>query len=205
MLRSLTLPFFASLPSFLSHCLLPQRSSPTTAAMTTIPNIKLYNGVEMPQMSLGFAFWVPEKGGLKCNKEFIGFMPEQVYRSLNVALEKGIRGIDTALIYRSHVQIRQVLGDWFAEGKLKREDVFIATKVYHPYNPLATSGTCVGNPDDLSPEEAAKMVEAHIEKSLEELGVGYLDLLYMHWPAQFDSKDKLNGARRLACWKVFEK
>jgi aryl-alcohol dehydrogenase-like predicted oxidoreductase len=149
-----------------------------------IPTIKLYNGVEMPQLSLGLAFWNVQKGGIPDSPNFVGFLPERVYRSLHVALEAGIRGIDTALIYRSHVQIRQVLGDWFANGKLKRDDVFIATKVYHPYNPLATSSTCVGNPDNLSPAQVAEMVESHIEKSLEELGLGYLDLLFMHWPAQ---------------------
>jgi aryl-alcohol dehydrogenase-like predicted oxidoreductase len=170
-----------------------------------IPTIKLYNGVEMPQMSLGLAFWNVKEGGVKDSPNFVGFLPEKVYRSLHMALEAGIRGIDTALIYRSHVQIRHVLGDWFASGKLKREDVFIATKVYHPYNPLATWSTCAGNPDCLSPAQVAKMVEDHIERSLEELGVGYIDLLFMHWPAQFDSKDALNGQRRLAAWKVFER
>jgi diketogulonate reductase-like aldo/keto reductase len=150
----------------------------------TIPTIKLYNGVEMPQLSLGLAFWNVQHGGIPDSPNFIGFLPERVYRSLNVALEAGIRGIDTALVYRSHFQIRQVLGDWFANGKLKREDIFIATKVYHPYNPLTTFGTCVGNPDCLSPAKVAEIVESHIEKSLEELGLGYFDLLFMHWPAQ---------------------
>lgn len=32
--------------------------------------------------------------------------------------------------------------------------------------------------------KVAELVESHIEKSLEELGLGYLDLLFMHWPAQ---------------------
>jgi aryl-alcohol dehydrogenase-like predicted oxidoreductase len=138
----------------------------------------------MPQLSLGLAFWNVVKDGIPDSPNFVGFLPERVYRSLNVALEAGIRGIDTALIYRSYVQIRHVLGDWLAKGKLKREDIFIATKVYHPFNSLATSGTCICNPDSLSPAEVAEIVESQIEKSLEELGLGYLDLLFMHWPAQ---------------------
>jgi aryl-alcohol dehydrogenase-like predicted oxidoreductase len=32
--------------------------------------------------------------------------------------------------------------------------------------------------------QVAELVERQIEKSLEELGLGYLDLLFMHWPAQ---------------------
>ena len=154
----------------------------TTAS--NIPTIKLYNGVEMPQLSLGLAFWNVQKGGVVDSPNFIGFLPERVYRSLHVALESGIRSIDTALIYRSHVQIRHVVGNWLADGKIKREDLFVATKVYHPYNPLGTSNTCVGNPDALSPAKCAELVEQHIEKSLEELGLGYIDLLFMHWPAQ---------------------
>mmetsp|Transcript_55728 Transcript_55728/g.135031 ORF Transcript_55728/g.135031 Transcript_55728/m.135031 type:complete len:330 (-) Transcript_55728:118-1107(-) len=176
----------------------------STTTTSNIPTIKLYNGVEMPQLSLGLAFWNVQKGGVADSPNFIGFLPERVYRSLDVALESGIRSIDTALIYRSHVQIRHVLGNWLAEGKIKREDIFVATKVYHPYNPLATSNTCVGNPDAYSPARCAELVEQHIEKSLEELGLGYIDLLFMHWPAQFDSKDPNNGARRLAAWRVFE-
>jgi aryl-alcohol dehydrogenase-like predicted oxidoreductase len=114
-------------------------------------------------MSLGLAFWNVQKGGIVDSPNFVGFLPERVYRSLNVALECGIRGIDTALVYRSHNQIRQVLGNWFADGRLKREDVFVATKVYHPWNPLATSNTCVGNPDELNPDKVRQCMNVEMQ------------------------------------------
>jgi diketogulonate reductase-like aldo/keto reductase len=57
----------------------------------------------MPQLSLGLAFWNLVRNGIPNSPNFVGFIPERVYRIFNAALENGIRGIDTSLIYRSHV------------------------------------------------------------------------------------------------------
>jgi diketogulonate reductase-like aldo/keto reductase len=47
-------------------------------------------------------------------------------------------------------------------------------------------------------------VKQHILDSLDELGVGYVDLLLVHWPGNFGSKDKaFNRAQRKAVWEVF--
>jgi diketogulonate reductase-like aldo/keto reductase len=170
-----------------------------------IPTIQLHNGVEMPQMSLGLAFWNVKERGVQHNPRFTGFLPEQCYRSLHMALHAGIRGIDTALIYRTHSQIRHVLGDWLASGKVKREDLFVATKVFHPMIPFAlTSSAMPENLDHLTPEEVTRIVTLHVERSLDELGLGYLDLVLLHWPAGHDSTDPGNSDRRVAAWKVLE-
>jgi diketogulonate reductase-like aldo/keto reductase len=79
--------------------------------------VTLANGVEMPQLALGTAHLITDPGTVPDNLNFIGMVPERLHRSLQLALESGIRGIDTALIYRSHNAIRQVLGNWFAAGK----------------------------------------------------------------------------------------
>lgn len=49
--------------------------------------------------------------------------------ALNVALETGYRHIDTALFYQNEHIIGKVLKTWFDSGKLKREDVWITTKL----------------------------------------------------------------------------
>jgi diketogulonate reductase-like aldo/keto reductase len=83
--------------------------------------------------------------------------------------------------------------------------LFVATKVYHPMIPIATPSSAM--PDDLdslTPEEISKIVTRQVEQSLEELGLGYLDLVLIHWPANHNSTDPLNAARRMAAWKVLE-
>jgi diketogulonate reductase-like aldo/keto reductase len=44
-------------------------------------------------------------------------------------LELGYRHIDTAFMYQNEAAIGKTLKKWFDSGKLKREDIFIVTKV----------------------------------------------------------------------------
>jgi len=55
--------------------------------------------------------------------------PEEVSVAVDVALEVGYRHIDTAFMYQNEAAIGKTLKKWFDSGKLKREDVFIVTKV----------------------------------------------------------------------------
>lgn len=173
---------------------------------TKIPTVTLSNGVEMPQLSLGTAHLITDAGMLEDNPTFTGMLPERLHRSLTLALEAGIRGIDTALIYRTHQAIRQVLADWFASGKLQRSDIFLETKIFHgPVNAkVATAATHLADLDALTPAQVTEQVSLHFEQSLTELGVGYVDLMLLHWPATMKSTDPNNRKRRLAAWTVLE-
>ena len=169
-----------------------------------IPTVRLNNGVQMPALALGMAYWNVKDGGVPENPSFKGMLPEQAFLSLDRALEAGLRSIDTALIYRTHSAIRQVLGEWFRQGKLKREELFVQTKVYHFDTFMGTSNTTVPM-DQLSPEQVTETVSAHVERCLEELGLGYLDQVLLHWPSKPDDNDPAtNRQRRLAAWKVLE-
>jgi len=54
-------------------------------------------------------------------------------------------------------------------------------------------------------ETFKQQVRVHIEKALDELMLGYVDLLLMHWPGPWGSTDEaLNRKMRLAAWEVFE-
>lgn len=55
---------------------------------------------------------------------------EEVKLALNWALEAGYRHIDTAYAYLNEGAIGDVIQDWLKSGKLKREELFITTKVY---------------------------------------------------------------------------
>lgn len=49
--------------------------------------------------------------------------------ALEEALEAGYRHIDTATVYENEAAIGKVLKKWLDAGKVKREDLFVVTKV----------------------------------------------------------------------------
>jgi diketogulonate reductase-like aldo/keto reductase len=73
------------------------------------------------------------------------------------ALELGYRHVDTAQAYGNEESVGRALRD----SGLPREDVFVTTKFYP------------GSDDP----------EAEAQRSLERLGVDYVDLYIIHWPA----------------------
>jgi diketogulonate reductase-like aldo/keto reductase len=95
----------------------------------------------------------------------------QCAESVETALEMGYRHIDTAQIYDNEAGV----GEGIENADVDREDVFLATKVW-------TSNLA---PDD---------VVSSTRESLEKLGVDYVDLLYVHWPAHaYDAAETLSA------------
>ena len=85
---------------------------------------------------------------------------DQCVESVRTALEMGYRHIDTAQVYKNE----DAVGEAIAAADVDREDVFLATKVW------------------ISRLGGDRIYES-AEYSLDELGVEYVDLLYVHWPA----------------------
>lgn len=54
---------------------------------------------------------------------------EELEIALDKALEVGYRHIDTAAAYYNEHVIGKVLNNWIMSGRVKREDLFITTKV----------------------------------------------------------------------------
>ena len=79
--------------------------------------------------------------------------------SVETALEVGYRHVDTAEGYDNE----RAVGEGIAAADVDREDVFLATKV---------------SPDNLGYGD----LQSHARASADRLGVGTLDLLYVHWP-----------------------
>ncbi|MFH4983041.1 hypothetical protein AB6A40_009750 [Gnathostoma spinigerum] len=77
------------------------------------PVIELSNGRKMPQVGLGT--WQSKIG--------------EVGNAVRWALDDGYRLIDTAQVYGNEEEIGKVLHEYISSGKLKRDDVFITTKV----------------------------------------------------------------------------
>jgi len=95
--------------------------------------------------------------------------PEQCAETVETALELGYRHVDTAQLYRNEAAV----GRGIANSRVDRQDVFLATKVWI---------------DRLDPAGVAESTR----DSLERLDTGYVDLLYVHWPAgAYDPEETL--------------
>ncbi|XP_044730730.1 1,5-anhydro-D-fructose reductase [Chrysoperla carnea] len=146
-------------------------------------NIDLGNGKQMP--ALGFGTWQATDAELE--------------NALESALEAGYRHIDTAYVYENEAVIGRVLTKWIKDGRLKREDLFIVTKL--PPTGNKPSG-----------------VEKFLTRSLKNLNVDYLDLYLVHTPFTFAERGEdihpfnENGeilidtsTDHVAVWKEMEK
>ncbi|WP_254841431.1 aldo/keto reductase [Natronomonas marina] len=101
--------------------------------------------------------------------------PEACVESVRAALETGYRHVDTAQAYDNESSV----GEGIAAADVDREDVFLATKVWI---------------DQLAGDDVVESTEA----SLDRLGVDYLDLLYVHWPAgDYDPAETLSAFEEL--------
>jgi diketogulonate reductase-like aldo/keto reductase len=100
---------------------------------------------------------------------------DECTRRVLAALEAGYRHLDTARMYGNH----DAVGDALARTDVPRDDVFVATKVWH---------------DDLSHDDVVRTATA----ACEALGVDTIDLLYVHWPANtYDPPETLGALDEL--------
>ena len=86
------------------------------------------------------------------------------------ALEAGFRQLDCSERYRNEKEVGEALQEVFKAGKIKREEVFIATKVWN---------------NNHRPER----VKPAFEASLKRLQVDYVDLYLIHTPFAFQPGD----------------
>jgi 2,5-diketo-D-gluconate reductase B len=101
--------------------------------------------------------------------------PAQCAESVRTALEIGYRHVDTAQAYGNE----EAVGRGIAESDVDRDDVFLATKVWI---------------DNLAHDDVLETGRA----SLDRLGVDYLDLLYVHWPArEYDPVGTMSALQEL--------
>lgn len=109
--------------------------------------MKLHNQIEMPIVGLGT----------------FRSKPEDAYTAVKVAIEAGYRHIDTAAIYKNE----EAVGKAVRDSKVKREDLFITTKVWN---------------SDQGYEETLEAFDV----SLNKLGLEYVDLYLIHWFKGYD-------------------
>jgi 2,5-diketo-D-gluconate reductase B len=86
---------------------------------------------------------------------------DECTQAVKKALEIGYRHVDTAQIYENEAEVGQGLTDGLKAAGLKRDDIFLTTKIWRS-----------------NFENAA----ASVDESLKKLQTDYVDLLLVHWP-----------------------
>lgn len=119
-----------------------------TIDITKVPMRTLYTGALMPAMGLGTF------GSDK-------YSPDQISAAVYGAVKAGYRMLDCASVYQNESQIGEVLSRLFSENVVKREELFITSKVWNDQH---------------------REVRKACEKSLKDLGLSYIDLYFVHWP-----------------------
>ena len=115
-----------------------------------VPQRTLYTGAKMPVVGMG-TFGSDHADA------------DAVAASVAGALRVGYRSFDCAACYGNEDMIGKIFADAFAEGIVKREELFIASKVWNDMH---------GDGDVL----------IACAKTLKDLKLDYLDMYYVHWP-----------------------
>ncbi|KAE8380702.1 NADP-dependent oxidoreductase domain-containing protein [Aspergillus bertholletiae] len=143
---------------------------------------KLNTGAEIPALGLGT--WQSAPG--------------EVQNAVSHAISVGYRHIDGAFCYQNEEEVGQGIKEALASGKVKREDLFVTTKLWCTYH---------------------SRVEEALDLSLKNLGLDYVDLYLMHWPLAMNpngnhplfpkhedgSRDIVHSHSHVQTWKNMEK
>ena len=97
--------------------------------------------------------------------------PVATRTATKAALEAGFRQLDASERYRNEKEVGEAIQDVFQAGKIKREEVFIATKLWN---------------NNHRPER----VKPAFEASLKKLQLDYVELYLIHTPFAFQPGDE---------------
>ena len=97
--------------------------------------------------------------------------PVATKNATKAALEAGFRVIDTAERYRTEREVGEAMQEVFKGGKIKREDVFVITKLWNT-------------------NHRPKRVKPACEASLKKLQLDFVDLYLIHTPFAFQPGDE---------------
>ncbi|KAA6404065.1 MAG: aldehyde reductase [Streblomastix strix] len=128
----------------------------------------LTDGTKIP--SLGFGTFLSKPG--------------EVAQAVKVALETGYRHFDFASAYQNQKEIGVALKEVFAQGKIKREDLWLTSKLFNN-------------------DHHAEVVLPSLQQTLTDLQVSFLDLYLIHWPI-CDVSDP-NPVPVIETWRELEK
>lgn len=114
----------------------------------SVPHVTLSDGASIPVVGLG-TFGSDT------------YSADEVASAVEIAIRMGYRHLDCASVYGNEKEIGQVLRKLMVEGVVKREDLWVTSKVWNNKHD-DVRGSCL--------------------KSLSDLNLDYLDLYLVHWP-----------------------
>ncbi|WP_125714360.1 aldo/keto reductase [Companilactobacillus kedongensis] len=120
----------------------------TSIDPSTVPSYTLSTGEKMPAIGMG-TFGSDH------------FSAEDISDAVAGAIDFGYRLFDCASVYGNEDLIGKVFKNAFDKGTVKREDLFIMSKVWNDQH---------------------REVEKSIDKTLKDLQLTYLDAYFIHWP-----------------------
>lgn len=155
-----------------SQTIIESQKQPKVNTNTMAARVVLNNGLHMPRIGLG-TFGIKEKA--VCHKVF------------SEAVSCGYRLFDTGTLYGNDEYIGDVVYDKLSCQEIKRDDIFIETKIA-PW------------------EHGKENTQNAVIGSLKRLKLSYLDLVLVHWPgvAKVPPKDQKNRALRKETWEQLE-
>lgn len=110
---------------------------------------------------------------------------DEVRQAVLWAIEEGYRHIDTAAIYQDEPQVGQGIADAIAKGLVKREDLFVTTKLWND-------------------RHAQDQVVPALRESLERLGLDYVDLYLIHFPVALNADGSPSNVDYVETWRGME-
>ncbi|XP_067653894.1 aldo-keto reductase family 1 member B1-like [Haliotis asinina] len=138
-----------------------------------VPSTRLNSGYDMPMLGLG---------------TYNSLKPNEMGDVVKAAIQMGYRKIDTAWSFETESEIGAAVKELIQEGKIKREELFIVTKLWVHFR----------EPDQVEP--ACRL-------SLEALSTDYIDLYQIHFPMAFEDVEVTtpNMIDYLDTWRAMEK
>ncbi|KAG7312578.1 hypothetical protein JYU34_000878 [Plutella xylostella] len=148
------------------------------AAATEAPKWKLNNGLEIPALALGTYLGFDEHGVMTSTNK-------QLRDTVVSALRLGYRHVDTAAVYQTEAEIGEAIAMCVANGTVRREDVFVTTKLWNTRH------------------GRARVAEA-LKDSLKKMRLDYVDLYLMHWPVALNEDYSFASIDYLDTWRGLE-
>lgn len=125
--------------------------------------VTLNDGVQMPLIGYGTSDVIGT-----------GQPGDPAFEAIKHAIRVGYRFIDTAALYLNEVSVGKAIQSCLAEGLVKREELFVCTKVWCTHHKRPS-------------------VIKSCRESLERLQLDYVDLLLIHWPVAYaEGLDPIN-------------
>ena len=128
------------------------------------------NGLKIPALGTGTNTFGKE------NRDFYGKITYDI-TELSSAIDLGYRLIDTAIYYRNEA----VIGKAVKASNVDRKEFFITSKI----------------PADQAYTKTDELIRHHVEQSLKELDLGYIDLYLIHFPLETNEDN-------LRVWRILE-